>query len=353
MTASIPNAAEAEYLSELFRRIGVLDQGHISDVVAENLLTKQRSPTLRLHLTYNDATVDAPSSLILKTGLPDSDGGSPENARREVAFYRDVASAMSARVVPRRFEASWNENTKAWHLLLEDLTDTHFIATTWPLPPSTEQCVGIVQARACLHAEWWDDSRLGSSVGRWRDADGVDRYLQILANQFASFIDNFGDLVPRDRRVLYERLLDRGPHLLARYRSHRNLTISNVDAHVWNCFLPRLGGSEDVRLIDWEVWSIDTATTDLAYMMAVHWYPDRRRRIEPLLLDRYHAALLANGVSGYGRQALDDDYRLSALWHIMTPVRQAVHQIPPRVWWNNLERILLAVDDLGCRDLLG
>jgi hypothetical protein len=26
--------------------------------------------------------------------------------------------------------------------------------------------------------------------------------------------------------------------------------------------------------------------------------------------------------------------------------------IPAVIWWNNLERILLAVDDLGCRDLL-
>jgi hypothetical protein len=25
---------------------------------------------------------------------------------------------------------------------------------------------------------------------------------------------------------------------------------------------------------------------------------------------------------------------------------------PPRVWWPNLERIMLAVDDLGCRELL-
>jgi hypothetical protein len=25
---------------------------------------------------------------------------------------------------------------------------------------------------------------------------------------------------------------------------------------------------------------------------------------------------------------------------------------PSRVWWNNLERIFLAVDDLGCRELL-
>jgi hypothetical protein len=26
--------------------------------------------------------------------------------------------------------------------------------------------------------------------------------------------------------------------------------------------------------------------------------------------------------------------------------------IPPWIWWNNLQRILLAVDDLGCRELL-
>jgi hypothetical protein len=25
---------------------------------------------------------------------------------------------------------------------------------------------------------------------------------------------------------------------------------------------------------------------------------------------------------------------------------------PPVIWWNNLDRIMLAVDDLGCRDLL-
>jgi hypothetical protein len=70
------------------------------------------------------------------------------------------------------------------------------------------------------------------------------------------------------------------------------------------------------------------------------------------LLDRYHAALVAHGVCGYDRAALDNDYRLSALWQITTPVWQAANNIPPVIWWNNLERILLAVEDLGCRDLL-
>lgn len=80
------------------------------------------------------------------------------------------------------------------------------------------------------------------------------------------------------------------------------------------------GGGENVRLIDWEDWSIDAATDDLAYMMAMLWYPDRRRRMERPLLDRYHAELLNRGVSGYDRRALDDDYRLSALWLITRPV---------------------------------
>jgi hypothetical protein len=42
----------------------------------------------------------------------------------------------------------------------------------------------------------------------------------------------------------------------------------------------------------------------------------------------------------------------TVLWQLMTPIWQAWYDIPSVVWWNNLGRILLAVDDLDCRDLL-
>jgi hypothetical protein len=87
-------------------------------------------------------------------------------------------------------------------------------------------------------------------------------------------------------------------------------------------------------------------------MMAVHWYPDRRRAMERPLLDVYHAELEAHGVRDYDRRALDDDYRLSALWCLTTPVWQSGANLPPVIWWNNLERIHMAVEDLGCRELL-
>src|SRR5262249_12693169 len=96
----------------------------------------------------------------------------------------------------------------------------------------------------------------------------------------------------------------------------------------------------------------NTATHDLAYMIAVHWFPEWRHRHERESLLRYHDAIVASGVRGYSFGALWEDYRLSVLWQIATPVWQANHGIGPGVRWNHLGRIMSAVHDLGCLELL-
>lgn len=106
-------------------------------------------------------------------------------------------------------------------------------------------------------------------------------------------------------------------------------------------------GSNDIRLFDWDAWRIGSGADDLAYMMAMHWYPDRRHRLEAPLLDLYHDVLLAHGVSGYDRAALALDYRPATLRRIMWPRSHAIANVPPVIWWNKLERILLAFDDLA------
>jgi hypothetical protein len=109
------------------------------------------------------------------------------------------------------------------------------------------------------------------------------------------------------------------------------MTTVQGDAHVWNIFLPQASGSDDVRIFDWDAWRVDVATDDLAYMMRCTGFPI---------------------ITGYDRRALDDDYRLSVLWQIATPVWQAANDIPSWIWWPHVERIFMAVDDLGCHDLL-
>jgi thiamine kinase-like enzyme len=346
----LPPAANAERLTEALRKSGALPHGGVRRAEVVSSAKKLRSHTLRLRLDYEGLVGDAPNTIILKMGHLDGAGRSLYANRQEMAFYRDVAPALPELLVPRCFEVVEADETSAWHLLLEDLTESHFIATEWPLPPSPEQYKAIAQVQARFHAAWWDSPQFGVSVGSFvNDLNGVVRRL---TEQFAGFIDRYGELLPSERRELYERLFERAPHLLVRQQSRRNLTLIHGDAHPWNFFLPRPGVGAGVRLIDWEDWGIDTATDDLAYMMAMLWYPDRRRRMERVLLDLYHAALLAHGVRCYDRQALYDDYRLSVLWLITRPISQAANNIPARVWWNNLERIMLAVDDLGCRDLL-
>jgi hypothetical protein len=350
-TQAPPESITPDSLTLALRRGGVLGEGRVTAVEAEQPRSTVLSRIVRLNLAYEGDAQGAPHSLIFKTGLPERLTMEWNPGRQEVEFYRKVAAATPPGLLPRCFEAEWDAETNHWRLLLEDLGATHKIVTAWPLPPTFGECETILRAWARFHAHWWEDPRLGHGIGRWGDAEAVDKYLLTLKCKIAEFEQRLGDRLPRERRDLYALLIDRAPRLVKRTDSRRAVTIVHGDAHVWNCFLPRDGGS-DVRLFDWDNWSLGIAAEDLAYMMAVHWYPDRRRAMERPLLDLYHAELEANGVYGYERSALDDDYRLSALWCITTPAWQSVANIPPVIWWNNLERIHLAVEDLGARDLL-
>lgn len=316
---SLPPIAEIRNLTDALHRAGALASGRVASVAVEASYPTVLSHIFRLRLAYDAASADAPATLILKAGLLDRPGGPWFAGRTEVAFYTDVASAMPAGLTPRCFDAHWEQATGAWHLLLEDLTDTHQIASAWPVPPSIADSERVVRTRARFQAAWWDDPRLGATVGTWQDPAAA-----------AHGMERLGE----------------------RARSRRHMTIVQGDSHVWNCFLPRSGALDGARLFDWDAWRIDVGTDDLAYMMALHWHPDLRQRAEGRLLDAFHDELLARGVRGYDRRALQDDYRLSVLWQVMTPVWHHAARIPPLIWWNNLERIHLAADDLGCRELL-
>lgn len=342
-------AVERDYLTTVLHRAGALKAGRVSSVAIENSRDTILSRIMRLRLDYDDPAGGGPSSLILKTGLPARAEVGWNAGLNEGNFYEQVGVATTG-LLPRCFDTHNNVERKEWHLLLEDLSDSHFIASAWPLPPSFDQCKTIVAARGRLHAAWWDDSRLGKTVGAWASAKDTAGYLQRLDGKLKRLADRLGDNLSRERRELYEKFLIAAPRLAARYQSQRDITVVQGDGHFWNCFLPKAGG-EDVRFFDWDSWRIDTGTDDLAYMIAMHWYPERRKHFEAQLLDHYLATLQSRGVE-YNRSQLQEDYRLSVLWLIATPVLQADYNIPPVIWWNNLERILLAVDDLGCRDLL-
>jgi len=349
MSETDEHPVTADWLTDVLRAGGVLPHGSVEavDVVSSWLATLSR--VRRLVVRYSDSTA-APAHIFifLKTTRAGLSPALRDVGQREVAYYRDVARYLPGGLVPRCYSAVWDDDTSRFSLLLEDLTATHAMISEWPVPPTDEQSRRIVQVYARLHACLWDHPDLGTTIGTFIDApltDWFNRYQE----RFAAFADDLGDRLSPRRRRIYERAIASGDRRADRHRTRRDLTVVHGDAHAWNSLHSPDG---DVRVVDWDSWRLAPATDDLAYMMAVHWYPERRHRLEDALLRHYHEALVDAGVRGFGLDALRHDYRHAVVRQLSVPVFQHSAKLPAAIWWSHLERIFLAFDDLGCEELL-
>jgi hypothetical protein len=351
MVATPFDTISSEDLTERLRASGTLPTGRVIAIHPG-----ERHPTListvsSLRVEYSpDAPPQAPTRMILKGSGSGLDPVLRKTGEFEVDFYREVAPLTPPGLLPRCYGA---EVSDAGGLpRSRDLSDTHMVVTLWPLPPSVEVCERIVDTWAAFHAFWWRHPRLGAEVGTFLDdkalaAIGVER-----RQRYARFSEALGDRLWPAARSLYARLLDTLERLVTPAYLYENCTIAHGDAHVWNVLYPREGVDASLRLIDWASWRLGRGVNDIAYMVAVHWYPERRARLETTLLERYHAGLCAGGVKGYGYEQLQLDYRRAILGSLMIPVWQQSLGIPPAVWWSHLNRLLAAVDDLDCAALL-
>ena len=124
------------HLDAVLERAGVVDQVRVRGVTVISDRSTLVSRIVRLALTYDGPAHALPVSVIVKGGLPEHSGSEWMNGQQEVAFYRDVAPSLPAGLVPRCFAAQPADAANPWYLVLEDLTDTHDVATEWPLPPN-------------------------------------------------------------------------------------------------------------------------------------------------------------------------------------------------------------------------
>lgn len=270
--------------------------------------------------------------------------------QRELPFYEEIAARVDSPVLPRFFAGGTDEPTGRTWLLLEDLSASHEVPSAAPMPPTFERSARLVEALAQLHAAAWDQPALQGTeatlLARLRASGWIE---DAAARLFAQA----GDALDGGTRDLYARWLRSLPALVERAAHIPGNTIVHGDAHAWNWMLPRPGAAAPPKLVDWDGWAVGPGVWDLAYMMAVFWDREVRQRFEAGLLDRYHASLVAAGVRGYPRDALQEDYRLAVLLHLRTPLARFHWKMSAYVWWPQITRIRHAVEDLRADDLLG
>ena len=346
------------WLTALLRREGYLDRGEVTTVRSLPSDSTITATITRLEPEYSEeAAESAPSRLFLKIARPSQYDSRllPWLGKNEVEFYTVIARAMSHIPVVRCYDAAYVSETGAWHLLLDDLSETHF-QTEWPLPPTRRHCEQMIDWLARFHGFWWRHPRLGEDIGELPSEKADDDTVSNIERRFSGFAD-FLDRLSQPRRRSYEEAITGLPRLLKRQREGvgvtSNYTLIHRDAHCWQFLYPHDSDRFPVYLIDWQSWGIGSGTGELVYTIAVHWYPERRRLMEMDLVKRYHQGLLESGVEGYNWDDCWTDYRAAVITNgLFVPVRQWSSNIGPQVWWPHLERAMAAFDDLSCAELL-
>ncbi len=338
-----------DWLTEALRRAGILESGRVVGVDTD---TSRPFGAIvsRLKVHYSgDAPANVPTLLFLKTGDPETHHQWPERGKREVEFYGAIpASDYGKLPLARCYGVGWSED--GYHLLLDDVSATHG-SIPHPLPPTQVQCEQVVDTLARLAAYWWNDKRLGTSMGRLPDQKTVFNGDE---DWFAAFADELGEALWPERRAIFEQALAASPHLHERLLGG-NLSLIHGDAHAWN-FLYPIDPMGAAVLVDWESWDADIAVFDLAYLITLFWFPAHRARMEKPLVRRYHERLVEYGVSGYSWDDCWYDYRHSVTRLLFRPMwwwhAGKDSDFWPELWWPRLERVLCAYEDLHCEELL-
>lgn len=227
-----PEHVTPKWLTSALRKNGFLKKGKVLNVRSTLTKTLVGSVVSRLEVEYSpDAWPPLPSKLFLKVSRPDlPPATASEINSKEIEFYHSIASEMDDPPFIRCYDASYSADSGESHLLLEDLSDTHFQPES-PQPPSRSYCESAIECLAQLHAYWWEDRRLGHEVGKLFSKAELDAFVGDVKKNIVSFMDFLGDRLSTKQRKIYERLLASRYELWGRLIDAAGLTVTHGDAH--------------------------------------------------------------------------------------------------------------------------
>ena len=335
----------AATLSDVLSRGGDFPSGAVTDIDVERKVETSTSTLTFLTTTYTAGVpTSVPRRLIVKSPLV------IEGTRSgEAHFYRRIAPLLPGPPLVRCIAALDEGDGDPDIIVLEDLRDTHY-CPPWPLPPSRRQCELALDALVRVHAHWWEAPTLGHTVGQFHTPDSLTTMVHGVAAHLPAFSDALGDALTAEHRRVLERVFGSSLQPWLRLTDARALTVAHGDAHTWNFLFPR-SAEGPAFLIDWETWHLDLGARDLAFLMALHWYPSRRRELEASLLQYYHQALVARGLANYSLDELWLDYRRCVVRNLTIPIIFWSRGMKPEGWWHRLDCALAAYHDLGCDEL--
>ncbi len=264
---------------------------------------------------------------------------------------------MPAPAVPRCYDVEVDWDTGRAHILPEDLSATHYVAS----PPydglDWQTFEQVVVAHLEIHAHWWGHPRIDQQdvlrvvgVGVAHEAISPQA-IQENARYFAEEVlpaksERLGEQFPGRGQGFFEKVIASWAELFTRrIAGDAGLTLIQGDAQLGNMLLPRDPQLNRPAIIDWEGCTRGLGVWDLARTLIQTGLPsDERLELERRLLSRYQAGLAERGIKDYDLEDCLADYRLSVLANI-----------PHALAWESqpyLESAMRAFRDWACGELL-
>jgi hypothetical protein len=341
------------------RRAGVLQSG----AVARLELTTAPSHTSRIYYLRPGYTADAagnpPPKLFLKVCAGANVSGSFDDS--EVRYYTHDYRDTPEAPLPRCYDAGFDRESQGYHLLLEDLSDTHaacFEGAREAVRARADEhhARALARAIATLHAARWGreglakvDITFPTHADFARHQAFVERGVERLLTFAGPRLDARWHM--RIRHI-FGKLAER---LTQRAQTSRGMTLIHGDLNPGNILAPRSGDGR-VYLIDRQPfeWSLTRwlGALDLVTCVVLPWPVEIRRALEPGVLREYHATLVSRGVVDYSFEQLLEDYRFALIEGLRIPITWCVPEEDTEgmrwLWHTQLQRTVQAYEDLGC-----
>jgi thiamine kinase-like enzyme len=297
------------------------------------------------------AKITLPTSFILK--MCGNDDRFIKDS--EVNYYTKDYSNLENLPIPVCFDAQYSNVSGSYHILMEDLSETHQKDTF----PTFKFSTAVAEALANLHAHGWGKEKITALGQSFPDKDKINSFLNHVKKGFDPLIEEVSNEInPLWRAALNDIFNHHPKKMLERIKNPIGFAVVHGDVNPGNILYPK-NGQGKVYLLDRQpfTWSLTVwlAVHDLAYMLVPFWQTDVRRELEIPTLKKYHQQLLKNGVTDYYFEQLLYDYKLTAMqgvyvaaeWCILETERKKMRWL----WFSELEKSLQAYFDLNCSEL--
>lgn len=312
-----PDDVTPDWLTGVLRRDGLLDQAAVTTVTREPVGAGLMGVCTRLGLTLDRHEPMAPASVIAKFAAADEGTRAfmaTTGYLNEVCFYSEFARRLGI-ATPRCSYGAIDAD--GWFtLVLEDLA---------PARPgdqlagcSVEEAELAVMELVGLHAPLWDSPELGSHPQLGARALDPDLVAAGLAATVPGFLERYGAALDGAAVDFYRRLGEHGAAWVRARPAPRTLT--HGDYRPDNLLFGTRADGEFVVAVDWQGLSHGSGNADVAFLLGTALRIEERRAHEERIVRRYHSALAAAGVTGYGWDECWSDYRAALLSGLFTTI---------------------------------